>query len=331
MTKKPTDRSKTNRWLVLVYQFPQGPGSLRVKIWRRLQAIGAVAIKHSMYVLPLNEQSLEDFQWLLKELGAGGAEGAILEAELIDGLDDAQVRALFDQARAGDYAELIEELRAQLEALPRRDPGDDELGAARQSLVRLRKRRSEIDAIDFFGAPGREEAERLVRRLEGALSRQTETPAEDQRGAGIPLGELKNRVWVTRRRVRVDRIASAWLIRREIDPGAVFKFTARRDYPATGREVRFDMYEAEFTHRGDRCTFEVLAEALGGDDPALARLAEIVHDIDLKDAKYRRPETPGIAHLLDGLAAATADDDLRLERGAIIFESLYRYFRDQPG
>ena len=105
-------------WLVLVYQFPQVPGSLRVKIWRRLQRIGAVAIKNSMYVLPLNEQSQEDFQWLLTELTGGGAEGAILESRLVGGMTDQQVRALFDAARDADYAELVEEIRASVAALP---------------------------------------------------------------------------------------------------------------------------------------------------------------------------------------------------------------------
>ena len=139
---------------------------------------------------------------------------------------------------------------------------------------------------------------------------------------------LAGRVWVTRRGVRVDRIASAWLIRRWIDGDARFKFVPGRNYSPQSDELRFDMFEAEFTHVGDRCTFEVLASLANRDDLALRRVGEIVHDIDLKDGKFGHPETAGIASLLDGIVSATDDDDRRLERGGALFEDLYRSFSD---
>ena len=140
--------------------------------------------------------------------------------------------------------------------------------------------------------------------------------------------ELKNRVWVTRRGVRVDRIASAWLIRRWIDPDARFKFVDGRNYLPESGEVRFDMFDAEFTHQGDRCTLEVMAQRVAPDDAALRSIAEIVHDIDLKDQKFGRPETEGVASLLSGLVASLEDDGRRIERGSALFEDLYRHFRD---
>jgi hypothetical protein len=134
-------------------------------------------------------------------------------------------------------------------------------------------------------------------------------------------------VALTRQGVHVDRIASGWLIRRFIDPDARLKFVPGKGYVPQPGELRFDMFEAEFTHQGDRCTFEVLLAKAGLTDPALAAIGEIVHDIDLKDAKFGREETSGIAHLLAGLTSAQPDDAARMDRGGIIFEDLYEYFR----
>ena len=143
-------------------------------------------------------------------------------------------------------------------------------------------------------------------------------PAEQEKPHG--------RTWVTRRGVHVDRIASAWLIRRFIDPEARFKFVSDKGYVPEPGEIRFDMFEAEYTHEGDHCTFEVLLARLCQPEPALQAIAEIVHDIDLKDGKFGREEAAGIKTLIAGIAAATDDDNRRLERGATVFEDLYKYF-----
>lgn len=144
----------------------------------------------------------------------------------------------------------------------------------------------------------------------------------------VALGDLKNRVWVTRRGVRVDRIASAWLIKRWIDPDARFKFVTSQGYSPDVDEIRFDMFEAEFTHEGDLCTFEVLTRLARQDDSALQIVGEIVHDIDLKDGKFARPETEGIANLLSGIVAGNEDDERRIERGSQLFDDLYRFFNE---
>lgn len=315
------------RWLVLLYQFPKGPDSRRVKVWRRLQSIGAVAIKNSVYVLPLNEQSQEDFQWLLTELRSSGAEVAILESSFVDGMSDQQVRDLFNAARTADYQDLYEEIEAGIAALPPDQDNDDEdsLEQGRRALSRARKRIAEIEAIDFFGAEGHDSVESAMRRL---VERTEYATKGGKPTAAAELQDLTGRVWVTRRGVRVDRIASAWLIRRWIDPDARFKFVAGKGYVPADREIRFDMFEAEFTHEGDLCTFEVLARLAGKDDSALRSVGEIVHDIDLKDAKFGRPETEGIANLLAGIVAGTDDDERRIERGGVMFEDLYRFFSE---
>ena len=141
------------------------------------------------------------------------------------------------------------------------------------------------------------------------------------------IDDLQGRARVTRQGVHVDRIACAWLIRRFIDERATFKFVPPRGYVTEPGELRFDMFAAEFTHEGDRCSFEVLLARSGLDDPALTAIAEIVHDVDLKDGKFGRDEASGIKMLIAGICADTRDDDQRLARGAAIFDDLYAVFR----
>lgn len=319
-------------WLILLFQFPQGAGSQRVKIWRRLQSMGAIAIKNSAYVLPKNEQSQEDFEWLLAELTAGGAGAALLESRFISGMDDQDLRELFNEARDGDYAALAEEIKSADQAHADAEPsGSEALQASRQRLARARKRLADIEAIDFFGAAGHESAQASVRALEERLASREPPSAEgDDQMKESATADLSNRVWVTRRNVRVDRIASAWLIMRWIDPKAHFKFVTAKGYSPAKGEIRFDMFNAEFTHQGDQCTFEVLAGMAAPDDGALRSVGEIVHDIDLKDGKFGRPETEGIASLLSGLFASIEDDTQRIERGSALFDDLYRHFREAP-
>jgi len=315
-------------WLVLLFQFPKGQGSLRVRIWRRLQSMGAVAIKHSAYALPNNDQSREDFAWLVQELTGNGADAVILEAHFIDGMTDRQVQDIFNAARESDYRALAEQLGSAADAVALSDDHDKAQEAARQLLTRGRKQLAEIEAIDFFGADGREAVEAAMQIIQDRLSG-PERSADPGTAAMSPAqsAQYKSRTWVTRRGVKVDRIASAWLIRRCIDPEAQFRFVADKGYrPTSDREIRFDMFDAEFTHVGDLCTFEVLLRNFDLADPALAAIAEIVHDIDLKDDKFGHPETMGFASLLSGVVAGTTDDEERIERGSAMLDDLCRYF-----
>lgn len=313
-------------WLLLLYQFASGPGSARVKVWRRLQAIGAVAIKNSVYVLPNTDQSNEDFAWLLQELQQGGADGAILESRFVDGMDDDAVRQLFSDARHDDYRAIRKEAAAMTARLRQLREGDDECYAsARKTLRRLRKKIAEVGAIDFYLARGRQDAQRAIQELD-EMSRQEPQagrPPTPFRGS-TPSDMLNNRVWVTRQGVKVDRIASAWLIRNWLDPNAVFKFVPAKGYTPKAGELRFDMFDAEYTHQGDLCTFEVLLDIADPEDDALRHIAGIVHDIDLKDGKFGHSETDGVASLLNGIVATNSDDESRLERGGQLFDDLYK-------
>jgi hypothetical protein len=231
------------RWLLLIHQVPLRPDYLRVKVRRRLQKLGAMPLKSSVYVLPDTEEHLEDFQWLANEIVADGGDATICSATMLSGVTDEELASMFP-------------------------------------------------------AP---------------------VPVESQ-SAGVPSGAT----WVTRQGVFIDRIASAWLIRRFIDTRAAFKFVPARGYKPRAGELRFDMYQGEYTHVGDRCTFETLLKEFGLRDRALAAIAEIVHDIDCKDEKYGRDEAAGVRAVIEGIAHATDDDVERIERGALVFDGLYQ-------
>jgi hypothetical protein len=311
------------RWLLLIHQIPPKPGYLRVKIWRQLQRLGAVAIKNSVYVLPNTEQAHEDLEWVRRTIVDSGGDASTWEGNSAEGLDDSQVEALFHAARDADYAELVDEAKQLADEWPIVARADEQRAQLELGITRLRRRFAEVTAIDFFGAPGQEALHGLLCGLEARL-RAAESSTHE---VGSARESFHGRTWVTRKGIHIDRMASGWLIQRQIDPDAVFKFVEVKGYRPEPGELRFDMFEAEYTHEGDRCTFEVLIDRFGLDDPSLRPLAEIIHDIDLKDAKFGRPETQGIATLIAGIAMKHRDDQARLARGSAVFEDLHEYFR----
>lgn len=319
------------RWLLLIHQIPPKPNYFRVKIWRRLQRLGAVAVKNSVYVLPRSDQAQEDFQWVLREIVKGGGEATLCEARFVEGLTDDQIEELFQVARSSDYHQIAEEAGRIAKSFRTNLRGEDDHRAqAEVELERLKRRLAGVVAIDFFGAPGRETAEGLISGLE-ARFHSIKPGMRSATTEKARLEELHCRTWVTRKGIHVDRMASGWLIRRFIDPDARFKFVPAKGYKSEAGELRFDMFEAEFTHDGDNCTFEVFLDRLGLHDPALQPIAEIVHEIDLKDSKFGRQETAGIDLLIAGLAMGHKEDEIRLERASAIFDDLYEYFKRKRG
>ena len=315
------------RWLLLIHQIRPKPDYFRVKIWRRLQRLGAVAIKNSVYVLPKSDQTQEDFQWVLREIVAGRGDASLCEARFVDGLSDEEVEALFQTARSTEYREIAEAAR-RLNKLPS-PKGSVTEGRRPQieiELIKLKRRLADVVAIDFFGAQGRETADGLITGIEARMNKKR-PEKQVAASATLFLDDLRGKTWVTRKGIYVDRMASAWFIRRFVDPGARFKFVPPKGYKPVSGELRFDMFEAEFTHEGDRCTLEVLIERVGRQDPALNRIAEIVHDIDLKDSKFGRHETPGIEQVIAGIAMAHKDDEARLNRSSAVFDDLYEYLK----
>jgi hypothetical protein len=322
-----TPRHAPGRWLMLIHQIPPKPAYLRVKVGRRLARIGAVALKNTVYVLPRSESAQEDFQWVLREVTAAGGEATLLDAHLVGGLTDSEVEELFRCARDADYLVLADEARA----LEGRFTDDlDEVGHRQldSELGRLERRLDEIEAIDFMGASGREGAHGLIAALRARLTRTLGPPLAP---APSSLDDYQRRTWVTRTGIHVDRIASAWLIRSFIDPSGAFKFVPAKGYVPEPGELRFDMFEAEFSHEGELCTFEVLCQRFSLEVPGLRAIAELIHDIDLKDGKYSRPETAGLAAQIAGLCLVHSEDQARLARGTELFEQLLAHFSRQRG
>jgi hypothetical protein len=320
-------KNPDRQWLLLIHQIPPKPDYFRVKIWRRLQRLGAVAIKNSVYVLPKNEQTQEDLQWVLREITQGKGEGSICDAGFIDGLSNEEVEALFQSAREAEYRQIADEARRLAKTFSNKKQLD--AGQLETQLTRIKRRLAEVVARDFFGATGREAAEGLINGIENRHQKKLGKPAE-KRATAHPR-DFQGKTWVTRKGIYVDRMGSAWLIRRFIDANARFKFVAPKGYRPLPDEVRFDMFEAEFTHEGDQCSFEVLIDRVGIPDPALTPIGEIIHDIDLKDSKFAREETVGIERLITGIAMANKDDEARLERACAVFSDLYEYFRRKNG
>jgi hypothetical protein len=291
-------------WLLLLHQVPPNPPYLRAKILRRLKQIGAFALKNSAYLLPDSEEAAEDFQWILKEIRADGGDGWVLRTELVAGLTDDSIKESFREMRAADYRQLLA------------DAQPPEIG-----VRKIRKRFDEIVRIDFFDAPGKLEVLNLMKDMERGLHK--------PEGVSAPAAEFQGRRWITRRGIKVDRTACCWLILRFIDTNSAISFVDPNQYAHRDGEIRFDMFEGEITHEGDRCSFEVLMKRCDLRAPALGALAEIVHDLDLKDAKFGRPETAGVAAMLEGLALRHQDDQQRMKEGLVIFDSLYARLRTE--
>ena len=316
------------KWMILIHQIPPKPDALRVKIWRRLQQIGAVAIKQSVYVLPFSEQSREDLSWTLEEIVDGGGDGSISEVRFVEGLTDEQVISLFQNARKADYEKIIQDANQLIAGWSSGevDPQDPAIKASAQ-VAKLQRLFDNTVGIDFFKAPEKGTAEILIKDLMARAAGTGTDPVARTDG----LHGLKGKVWVTRKNIFVDRIACGWLIRRFVEKNAVFKFVDSDAYPPVPDEIRFDMFEGEYTHEGDQCTFEVMIHRLGLQDRPLIALAEVIHEIDLKDTKYDRSETDGLKAILSGLTASVSNDNERMKQGAQIMENLYAFFQRQKG
>lgn len=317
-----------NRWLLLTHQLPNEPSNLRVKVWRKLQSFGAVPIKNSIYVLPNKTSTREDFEWLRKEIVQSGGEATVFVADSIAEKDDKEIVRNFQEARAKDYLAFKDELGAFNEKIKTALDGGHVKDDAFEKLTRAwsahKSEWERLNKIDFYAAPNKSNAAAALSEGQSFLNR-AKAAAVKESPAPPPFvspKDLKGRVWVTRTSPHIDRLACAWLIRRFIDAKAAFKFVSP-PYAARAKELRFDMAEAEFTHFGDWCSFETLIARLRLEDSVLAELAEIIHDIDLKDRKYSRPEASGIALAIRGICRHHPKDEARLKAGIEFFDGVY--------
>lgn len=290
------------RWLALAYSLSDPSSSRRVAVWRRLRQLGTVSPAGSLHLLPESAEAREAFAWLAQEIRDGGGQALVLEVDHLEESERARVVEAFRSARDEDYRKIAEEAEALAQ------------NPDRGKLEKLRRRFDEVSRMDWFAAPEGPRAAAALAHLE-------EKPEH-----GVPPAELaryRGRTWVTRPRPHVDRLASAWLLRRFVDPEAVIRYGEPRE-----GEVSFDLPGADFGHSGrhsaNLCTFETLLAAFGLDDPALRALAAIVHEIDLRDGLSSPPEAAGIDGILRGwLAAGWSDEELE-RHGTALFEGLYQ-------
>lgn len=331
---KDKDRQE---WILLVHLLPQKPTKLRVRTWRKLQALGAIPIKNSVYLLPYNEKTNEDFQWLRQEIESSGGEANLFRAGSVEGATDKEIIALFRQARDEDYTKLITEFDGLSGAAREQTKGDSlSVGKLAQSQAELSKLRQELErvmATDFFEAPqgkrARDAFEKCRRELQATESKNSRETADKSDSARLKTADYQNRRWVTRKNPHIDRLASGWLIRRFIDLRPRFHFISEGEQ--IENTLTFDLAEGDFTHRGEDCTFETMIKSFGLEaDNALCQIAEIVHDIDLKDSKFNRPEASGVNLVIRGLAAIYGDDGERLKQCRPVFDALYEFFGKNP-
>jgi hypothetical protein len=281
---------------------------LRVKVRRQLHKLGAQPLKNSVYVLPNSAETLEDFHWLRREILDAGGEATVSLADFVEGINDRELEEQFRNASEAEYVDFLRTARGV------------EGGPAEREARRLRAQLQAVTSRDFFEAAGRGKAERALLDLLEPRSRES-VPAVVP-APGKPVGAT----WVTRQGVHVDRMASAWLIRRFIDPAARFTFVPARGYEPQPGELRFDMFEGEYTHEGDRCTFQTLLARFGPAGPELNAIGEIVHDIDYKLEQSEREETEGVRMLIRGICLAREGDEDRLEAARAVFDGLYAHF-----
>jgi hypothetical protein len=310
---KAMDRRRAAPWLFFMFQLPAQRASRRVSVWRKLQKYGALAWRNSAYVLPHTPGNVEKFQWLSAEIRKYGGAASVIEASRVEGYSDRQIVALFNEARGRDYDALIRDIR-----LAMRPSASRRKGGRPGALARLNRRLTEIAAVDVFGCLKRKEAENLMKQLE-SLSR-TRSAGNGENGTE-KAGSYRRRLWMTRPRPEVDRVSSAWLIKRFLDPEARFAFSLNP--LARPGAVRFDMFEGEFTHEGEDCTFETLLKRFAIRDRRLRLIGQIVHDADLEDNKFGRREGVAIDLILKGWGKMDWADEEIVKRGFDLFDALY--------
>lgn len=321
-----------NTWILFIHQIAQDNPNLRVKVWRTLKRQGAVLFKNAIYVLPFSDEHEEIMQWLCNQIKESGSDASLFITESLHEEQDAEIIKTFQETCNKAYLDLTGvcgNLLKKIDQIEKTEGITDKSSdTIKRAIAEVVKGADDIAKTDFFHAP---EKENLFHKIRLIQQKQNEWSRTTEKGVTIvnkvyKTKDFLNKKWVTRKDIFIDRIASAWLIKRFIDPKARFSFLPKGAGKAPSGAVPFDIYGSEFTHRGEDCTFETLIKAFDLKNEALHSIAEIVHDIDLKDSKYGRKETEGIEHIIRGLKQQQEGDAKLFEKGREIFDALYQYY-----
>lgn len=319
--------AETNKWLMIFYTVPSKPVSSRMKIWRRLAKAGAVQLKGAVYILPYNEEHLELCQWLVSEVAGMKGEGAFVKVSRVETIADKEIIALFNHQREKDYISVekrLEELERKINSIQKGGSIQD-IRRLSEEFNRYSREFEDIKKIDFFGSKTGTDLKKKIEILQKEI-KTVSKPAIKPVPSVVSrdIEDYQGKTWVTRKNPFVDRMASAWLIKRFVDKRAVFKFIDEKDLESLDKKaVAFDIRGGEFTHIGDMCTFEVLIKAFGLKDKTLKKIAGIVHELDIKDEKHKNPEAKGVEDILTGIRKTAKGDSEALEKGMAVFEMLY--------
>jgi hypothetical protein len=303
---------KTTSWLLLLFSLPTNRNTERVAVWRRLKKMGAVQIKTSTYLLPDEPAQYEQFQWLAQQIRDYGGDSTLVRAQEIEGLTKEKVVSLFNTARDKEYVDLRKALQG---FISRGRKSNAEFAAA--ELERLTKQFRELRQIDFFDSPRGQDVAMLLRRAEG--------PRRSAKLQTLDVRQYRGKTWLTRPRPEIDRVGSAWLISKFIDPQAKFVFAPTAQ--SVPEAIPFDMLDAEFSHHGNCCTFETLIKRFAISDKSVAKIGEMIHDADLDDARFQRVEAVGIDRVLKGWAKEGLPDEEILRRGFECFDALHAFLQ----
>ena len=316
-------------WIIFFYSVPSKPVSSRMKVWRKLIKAGAVQLKGSVYILPFNDDHYEFLQWLVSEIAEMKGEADFVKIEKVDTMKDPEIISLFNKQRASDYQVIekaLEDIERKLSSTQKGGKSQNLPGIS-DHIARLRKGFEEVKKIDFFSSDEGKSLAAKIKQAEAEIKRDSVKGAKKIGPAAIipqSLGDYQGKKWTTRKKPFIDRMASAWLIRKLIDRDATFAFVDEKDMETvTKHYIAFDVRGGEFTHTGDLCTFEVLIKSFGLKDKALKKIAEIVHDLDMKDEKFKAAEARGLEDILIGIRKTAKDDRDAIEKGIQVFEMLY--------
>ena len=316
------------KWLFLVHHIQTPNSRERVKVWRLTKKVGAVLYRNSVYVLPYSKERLEDFHWLCQQIRDSQGEASVFVSESTDLAENQTLLVLFNKTRESEYDTLMQAAEKVVIRIRR---SRNEKRFSQEMLKGFSKEISDLEATfleieknDFFSLPLKKKVRTMIERTRKELEVSGTVSAAPSQLKYHDRKMFHAKTWMTRENIHIDRLCSAWLVRKFIDPKAKFVFAPETYLPKNA--IPFDIFGVEFSHHGEDCTFETLLKAFRIKDKALASIAQIVHDIDMKDNKFGRPEANGVDAVVRSLSDSLRDDQKVLEIGSSILNALYAQF-----